>query len=48
MGSGIFIICSILTLNNLSADELYVIPQNERAGEKLVADGKLDAEFLKN
>lgn len=46
MGSGIFIICSILTLNNLSTDELYIIPQNERIGEKLVADGKLHAEFF--
>lgn len=46
MGSSIFIICSILTLKNLGPDNLIIIPQNERIGAKLVADGKLDAEFF--
>ena len=46
MGPGIYIICSILMLNNLSTDNLYIVPQNERIGAKLVADGQLDAEFF--
>lgn len=33
-------------LSNSSSEELYIIPQNERIGEKLVADGKLDKEFF--
>ncbi|NLL15037.1 MAG: hypothetical protein GX267_16670 [Fibrobacter sp.] len=33
-------------LNNLSTDNLYIVPQNERIGAKLVADGQLDAEFF--
>lgn len=46
MKTSFLIIFSILTLNNLNTDNFYSIPQNERTGEKLVADGKLDSEFF--
>jgi len=46
MRSTFLIICSIFTLKNLGSDNFYTIPQNERIGEKLVADGKLEADFF--